>query len=144
MPGPPTLNRGSCGAAALIPPPQRAPFMSVVLQCIGSPSLSPFLQTAESLVELVKAVMWCAGNVAAAARSGENTATAELCLVRHWAALLGLLCGGAAQCRVFLEPQPRRARPRRSHAWRACPVPAGAAAGCAGAAWLHLIAPEPL
>ena len=43
------------------------------------------LQTAESLVELVKAVMWSAGNVAAAARSGENTATAELCLVRRWA-----------------------------------------------------------
>ncbi|PRW57821.1 ARF guanine-nucleotide exchange factor GNOM-like [Chlorella sorokiniana] len=40
---------------------------------------SKFL-TAESLVELVKAVMWAAGNVAAAARSGENTGTAELCL----------------------------------------------------------------
>ncbi|KAL4436787.1 hypothetical protein ABPG75_003926 [Micractinium tetrahymenae] len=40
---------------------------------------SKFL-TAESLVELVKAVMWSAGNVAGAARSGEHTAPAELCL----------------------------------------------------------------
>ena len=31
-------------------------------------------------MELVKAVMWSAGNVAAAARSGEHTAPAELCL----------------------------------------------------------------
>ncbi|KAI3425868.1 hypothetical protein D9Q98_007841 [Chlorella vulgaris] len=40
---------------------------------------SKFL-TGESLVELVKAVMWSAGNVAGAARSGENTSTSELCL----------------------------------------------------------------
>ena len=31
-------------------------------------------------MELVKSVMWCAGNVAAAARSGEATGAAELCL----------------------------------------------------------------
>ena len=37
-------------------------------------------QTSESLVELVRACMWAAGNVAAAARSGEGTATPELCL----------------------------------------------------------------
>lgn len=49
-------------------------------------------QTAESLVELVKAVMWSAGNVAAAARSGENTATGELCLVRRPMVWLALLC----------------------------------------------------
>ncbi|GAB4821173.1 hypothetical protein N2152v2_008219 [Parachlorella kessleri] len=34
----------------------------------------------ESLVELVKACMWGAGNVVAAARTGENTDSAELCL----------------------------------------------------------------
>jgi hypothetical protein len=31
-------------------------------------------------VELVKAVMWAAGPIASAARSGERTAPAELCL----------------------------------------------------------------
>ncbi len=56
-------------------PPCSTPF-ALLTKC---PPAS--MQTAESLVELVKAVMWAAGNVAAAARSGENTGTAELCLV---------------------------------------------------------------
>lgn len=47
-------------------------------------------------MELVKAVMWSAGNVAAAARSGENTAAAELCLVSAGGLVRSLVCGCAA------------------------------------------------
>ena len=36
------------------------------------------MQVGESLVELVKACMWGAGNVVAAARTGENTDSAEV------------------------------------------------------------------
>lgn len=51
-----------------------------LLNLISLAPLLPPLQTGESLVELVKAVMWSGGNVAAAARSGEHTAPSELCL----------------------------------------------------------------
>lgn len=48
--------------------------------CVPSAPRPAAPQTGESLVELVKAVMWSAGNVAGAARTGEGTATPELCL----------------------------------------------------------------
>lgn len=58
------------------------------------PCGAPSQQTGESLVELVKAVMWSAGPVAEAAKTGQHTRPAELCLELLVALALRNRCGG--------------------------------------------------